>query len=128
LQEGRTTGVFPPLLGVLLEDPGVLLFPLLGVFPFEGPLFPGLLFGLLFGLLEIGPFDGPLLGPLLGMLGPLDGPLLGPLFPGLPGLFPLLLFPGVFEGGVVVGGGTPGTPRPFKDESNICSRERLVTT
>jgi hypothetical protein len=122
-----------PLFGVLVPDPGVLLFPLLGEFPLEGPLL-GLLFGLLFGLLELGPLDGTLLGPLLGLLGPLFGPLLGTLFPGLPaGVFPLLLvFPGVFglEGGVVVAGGRPGTPRPFKEESNkgACSRERLVTT
>jgi hypothetical protein len=116
------------LLGVLDPDPGVLLFPLLGEFPLEGPLL-GLLFGLLFGLLELGPLDETPLGPLLGVFGPLFGPLLGPLFPGLPaGVFPLLEFP-VLEGGVlVVGGGRPGTPRPFKEESNNCSRARLVTT
>jgi len=117
---------------VLDPDPGVLLFPLLGEFPLEGPLLGGLLFGLLFGLLELGPLDGTPLGPLLGVFGPLFGPLLGPLFPGLPGVFPLLEFPGFgLEGGVlVVAGGRPGTPRPFKEESNkgCCSRARLVTT
>jgi hypothetical protein len=44
----------------------------------------------------------------------------------LPGVFPLLEFPGFgLEGGV-----RPGTPRPFKEESNkgTCSRARLVTT
>jgi hypothetical protein len=42
-----------------------------------------------------------------------------------------LEFPGLFGvgGGVVVGGGSPGTPRPLRDESNtLCSTERLLTT
>jgi hypothetical protein len=124
-QEGRT-GV-PPLLGVLLPDPGVLLLPELG--PLEGTLvlgFPEL--ELVFGPLE-GPLFVPAFGPLEGLLGPLEGLLFGPLFPGVDGVFPLLLLGLVgLEGGVVVAGGSPGTPRPLSDESNNCSRDRLATT
>lgn len=118
------------LLGPLLEE---LLPGLEG--PLRGPLgllFPGVVLPEL-GPLE-GPLDAPLFGPLEGLLGPLEGPLFGPLFTGtegLDGVFPLV-FPGLFGVGgvVVVGGGSPGTPRPLREESNIgvCSRERLPIT
>jgi hypothetical protein len=43
-----------------------------------------------------------------------------------------LEFPGLFGvggGGVVVAGVSPGTPRPFREESKkFCSTERLLTT
>jgi hypothetical protein len=131
LQEGR--GVFPLFGPDGVLDPGVLL-PVEGLS--EGPfgvLDPGVL---LPGVLL--PEFGALLGLLLGLLefGPFDGPLFGPLFPGVDGVFPLLLeFPGTngvfgLEGGVVVDGGSPGTPRPLREESNIgvCSTERLART
>lgn len=124
-------GVFEP--GVLLPVEGESEGPL-GVFPLLGPK------GLLDGVFEPGvllPVLGPLLGLLFGLLefGPFEGPLFGPLLDGVFGVFPLLfVFPGVngvLVGGVVVDGGSPGTPRPLRDESNIgwnpfCSTLRLM--